>query len=185
MWEAEEEGGVGEGALRDREWEPSMCFAIKNCRAGRQIATMYQARRLGDGRAHKVLRDSIGGGCAHEGCWSVTDVTPRCLASTFALAFHKHEHHSYYLCIVWLETWVCNILKCACFIIDCLWNVVGATCRCNMSFSCIEIWQYCYKLNCCNKGLKHRKHGIETNELFCLFCLFQHMWYLEVGVTNV
>jgi hypothetical protein len=26
-------------------------------------------------------------------------VTPRCLASTFAIAFHKHEHHSSHLCI--------------------------------------------------------------------------------------
>jgi hypothetical protein len=44
---------------------------------------------------------------------------------------------------VWTETRVCNILKCTCFIIDCLWNVVGVACRCNMSFSYIETWQYC------------------------------------------
>ena len=70
MREAEEEGGAGEGALRDREWEPCMCFAIKNCRAVRRIAVAYQARRLVDGRAHKGLGDSIRGERAHDGSWT-------------------------------------------------------------------------------------------------------------------
>jgi hypothetical protein len=45
---------------------------------------------------------------------------------------------------VLLETWACNMLMGSCFIIVCLWNVVGVTCRCNMGCWHFETCQTCW-----------------------------------------
>jgi hypothetical protein len=115
-------------------------------------------------------------------------VTPQVFGS------HKLHFHRINMCIIdlnmqlSLETCVCNIINCVCFIRDCLWIMVRTICRCNMSSHTLKhgnivsvTWQAwalqqsheTYETWCCNK----------VSNLIVL--LFQLGWYLEVGVTNV
>ena len=66
-------------------------------------------------------------------------VTPRCLPSTFALAFHGHEHHSFIHKLISHETCFWNIATYRyVHVLFPLWNVKCAILKCNMCHSLSE-----------------------------------------------